>query len=225
MRYETDAGGPQRFTPRDRAILRSLEPVMDGIAELMGEQCEVVLHSLEDPEHSVVRVRNGHITGRKTGAPLTDQEMKVLRSALRSGTDVLPAGLSKTGDGKTLRSVTSVIRNDEGQPIGLFCTSLNLDAPVLSLLRTLLSNSGRDDQESSEHFVMNAEELVQRSVQEAIREADAAGMKPNLARNKMIVRELLARGIFDIRGAVDLVAREMGVSRYTVYNYLREVKC
>ncbi len=38
-----------------------------------------------------------------------------------------------------------------------------------------------------------------------------------------VVRDLERRGIFLIKGAVDEVARLLGVSRYTVYNYRKEV--
>ena len=40
----------------------------------------------------------------------------------------------------------------------------------------------------------------------------------------VVVRELDERGVFLIRGAVSTVARVLGVSRYTIYNYLEEMK-
>ena len=43
-------------------------------------------------------------------------------------------------------------------------------------------------------------------------------------KNRMAISILHSRGIFDIKGSVDIVAKELGVSRYTVYNYLKEVK-
>jgi len=43
-------------------------------------------------------------------------------------------------------------------------------------------------------------------------------------KNKLIVFELYKRGVFNVRGVIDLVAKELGISRYTIYNYLREAK-
>jgi predicted transcriptional regulator YheO len=43
-------------------------------------------------------------------------------------------------------------------------------------------------------------------------------------KNKIIVCELIKKGMFDIRGAIDIAARELSVSRYTIYNYIREHK-
>jgi predicted transcriptional regulator YheO len=43
------------------------------------------------------------------------------------------------------------------------------------------------------------------------------------AQKVRVVHDLERRGIFLIKGAVDEVARLLGVSRYTVYNYRKEV--
>jgi predicted transcriptional regulator YheO len=40
----------------------------------------------------------------------------------------------------------------------------------------------------------------------------------------VVVRQLDERGVFLVRGAVNTVARALGVSRYTIYNYLEEIK-
>lgn len=47
--------------------LKSYITVADMIARTWGAECEVVLHAVEDPEHSVVYVVNGHVTGREIG--------------------------------------------------------------------------------------------------------------------------------------------------------------
>ena len=42
-------------------------------------------------------------------------------------------------------------------------------------------------------------------------------------RNRMIVQQLKDENIFSVRGAVSIVANELGVSRYTIYNYLKDI--
>lgn len=46
-------------------LLKSFSPLVDCIADLFGSYCEVVLHDLSDPEHSIIKIRIGHVTGRK----------------------------------------------------------------------------------------------------------------------------------------------------------------
>lgn len=44
--------------------------VVEGISALIGEHCEIVLHSLEDLEHSAICIANGHNTNTKWGRRL-----------------------------------------------------------------------------------------------------------------------------------------------------------
>lgn len=55
------------FTDEDHAIINSYKAVVDGVSALIGEHCEIVLHSLEDIEHSAICIANGHNTNRQVG--------------------------------------------------------------------------------------------------------------------------------------------------------------
>ncbi|MFF3501116.1 helix-turn-helix domain-containing protein [Streptomyces sp. NPDC003247] len=55
---------------------------------------------------------------------------------------------------------------------------------------------------------------------------EAAGVAPHLMRkvHKVeVVRDLDKRGFFTIKEAVDIIGQRLGVSRYTIYNYLNEI--
>ena len=66
------------FTPADRAVLESYKTLVEGLAGYLGDGYEIVLHSLENLEHSAVKVANGHHTGRREGAPITDLALSML---------------------------------------------------------------------------------------------------------------------------------------------------
>ena len=79
-------------------------------------------------------------------------------------------------------------------------------------------------EESIEHFAFTPEEMILRALDMARRVVNTLHRLSPSERNKQIVFELNRKGIFSVRGAVDIVAKESGISRYTVYNYLREAK-
>ena len=60
------------FTETDFRILDSYKSVLDGLAAYLGDGYEIVLHSLHDLDHSVIKIINGHYTGRREGFPITD---------------------------------------------------------------------------------------------------------------------------------------------------------
>lgn len=214
---------PVKLSERDRAIMRALDPVVDAVAALFGPNCEVLVHSLEDLGRSVVKIANGHVTGRDIGAPITDLGMRALRQARELKTDVIGSYYSRTADGKTLKSVTALVRSD-GRPIAMLCINMNLSVSLLEFASQFLPATQPEVTDSPEHFVMSSEELVHKSVEKALTELNRQRGLSALARNRLVVKELYDQGIFDVKGAVDVVASELGVSRYTVYNYIREVK-
>ena len=60
--------------------MESLKTVVDGIAGTFGPRCEVVLHDLSTLDHSIIKIANGHVTGRTIGGSITDQGLRQLRS-------------------------------------------------------------------------------------------------------------------------------------------------
>ena len=66
------------LSPTDKVILESYKILMDGLSAYLGEGYEIILHSLEDLDHSVIKIINGHYTERCEGAPITDLALTML---------------------------------------------------------------------------------------------------------------------------------------------------
>lgn len=209
---------------QDKAYLESLGSLMQSIATSFGRNCEVVLHSLKDPGRSVVKIFNGHITGRKVGAPLTDLGMEILKKADTLESDVVGPYFSRLDDGRVLRCVTSLIRNPQGELIGMLCINLDLSTSVMEFMGSLLPPNGEPWENPVESFPLTPNELILRTLGLVRAEVSKQSKLSPSEQNKRIVTELYKRGVFDVKGAVDLVAKESGISRYTVYNYIREAK-
>lgn len=212
-----------KFSRKDREILYALEPIVEGIAKLFGSSCEIVLHSLEDLRCSIIKIENGYITGRKIGSPLTNLGIKILEDANSLKNNVTKSYYTKTKDGKILKSITTLIRNDKGESIGFLCINVNLSVPLVDLLNDFLPYEGITIK-TTEHFVSNTHELIDSALDEAISKTNKDKRIPNSEKNKLIVFKLYNKEIFKIKGAVDIIAQKIGVSRYTIYNYVREAK-
>ncbi len=208
----------------DNAILKSMEPVVNAISLAFGSNCEVVLHSLEDFSNSVRCIANGHITGRKIGSPITEFAIRILHDSRKTHNQIFGPYPSITKDGRQMRSITAVIHNQKDQPIGMLCINMDISAPFIDIASELLRHTMDADKEPKEQFASNVEELITRSLDEIHTAISKERKLSPVARNKLFVSELNQRGIFEIKGAIEYVAEEMGLSKYTIYNYLREVK-
>ena len=78
--------------------------------------------------------------------------------------------------------------------------------------------------EFNEHVPNDTDQLIFSSLSEATSHANAMTGRSSLERNRILVKELNNRGTFNIRGAVETVGQQLGTSRYTIYNDLRDIK-
>ena len=66
------------LTDTDRKILASYKAMLPNLGEYLGEGYEIILHSLENLQHSVIENVNGHYSGRGNGSPITDYALSML---------------------------------------------------------------------------------------------------------------------------------------------------
>ncbi len=211
----------QPFTEEDKTILHSYRAVVDGVSALIGRHCEIVLHSLEDLEHSTICIANGHNTNRQIGSPLTDLALKSLHNMQTDS--VSKPYFTRTKNQGLMKSVTIAIRNKRQRIIGLLCININLDVPVSEFMQAFMPTQA-EAEASSVNFASSVEELVAQTVEKTIEEVTADRLVANNNKNRQIVISLYEKGIFDIKDAINLVAERLDISRHTVYLYIRQLK-
>lgn len=103
--------------------LRPYVPMADMLAETFGADCEVVLHDLDDPEHSVVYVANGSVTGRQVGESF-DQLVRQVILAKNLKESFVSNYYFTAKNGKRIRSSTLLIKSPDGGLEGALCINL-----------------------------------------------------------------------------------------------------
>ncbi len=206
-------------------LVRALIPLVKGLSVALGPDCEVVLHDVSDPAHSIVAIENGTISGRQVGDPLTDYGLFSLKTAASSDVDYVSNFLARTKDGRRMRCNTLFLRDETGSIVGYLC--LNADMTRAEMAKGLLDHlTTIASPVYSEHFgdglAPSGEDLLERNLR-LIRELLG---KPfhllNRTERLEAVQRLDEKGFFLLKGAVEAFAQEAGVSVFTVYRYLRE---
>ncbi|MEG1662071.1 MAG: PAS domain-containing protein, partial [Clostridiales bacterium] len=64
----------------DNQNLDFMKRVADAVAQIFGSQCETLVSDNNNPNHSVVHINNGHVTGRTVGSPVSELGIKKIRS-------------------------------------------------------------------------------------------------------------------------------------------------
>jgi predicted transcriptional regulator YheO len=209
-------------------LIESLKIAVDGIARTFGPRCEVVLHdlrNLRNLEHSIVKIANGHVTGRTVGGPISDRGLKDIRS--RPEWDLSINYASVTRDGRPLKSSTVLFRNDRGKLIAALC--INFDVTDILGFNTVIQDIFRISEETeqagpAETFVGDMVSTLNDIADKVIRKVGKA--IPSMGREDKIeiVRQLEEQGFFLIKGAIKLIAGKLKVSKFTIYNYLEQIR-
>jgi len=212
------------FTDRDREYLESNFRLAETIADLIGPHCEVVVHSFESFEESVVKIVNGHHTGRKIGSPITDMGLKMLSLFEKTGNVTPKSYFTTTKDGSLLKSTTCVLAGEKGKPIGLFCINMNLSYPFTDIMKTLMPKGINTPIGIHESFSSSPKEVIQNALENSIIDIDNDASVNQKGRNKAITKLLFGNGIFELKEAAALVAERLGITRHAIYKYIREFK-
>lgn len=214
-------------------LLNNLIPVAKGIARAFGKNCEVVLHDVSDLEHSVVLIENSHITGRKVGAPMTDLGLYFLESDLFDDIDFVANYQTESKDGKKLKSTTIFIRDEERKIVGFLCINFNI-TPLVAISREIdefchIKNSFQQkekliDEGKEETFSETLSELIESLFIKAQQRIGKEISKMQKEDKIEMLRYLQKHGIFLVKDAIERIAEKLNVSRFTIYNYLAEIK-
>ena len=203
--------------------LENLIHIANGIEGLLGKYCEVAIHDLSTPESSLLYVA-GNVTNRTKGAPITNVVLKNIRLYGNNCSDLI-GYKTITKDGKVLKSSTMFIREDENI-IGCFCINLDITESInfknhLEQI-TAFGTESEPEGDSNEFFASDVTEILDTLIEQVIKSSETPMGSLQKDAKMRIVGELDQRGIFLIKGATDKVATVLGVSRYTIYNYLEQ---
>lgn len=190
------------------------------LGEALGPHCEVVLHDLSRPESSIVAIAHGDITGRHVGDGITSFGLEVLGDLRKAQSQFHYRTRNKTG--KPLRSSSLFLRNSAGVPFAALC--LNWEIEPYQVAIDVLQQFVQTTDTVAESFASDIRDLITSLIEEAVRDRQKPVAAMTRADKEAVVEHLVARGIFEVKGAVDLVAIMLGTSRVTVYSYLREVR-
>lgn len=209
------------LTPADEAILRAVENIVDGIAATYGSSTEVVLQRLDIKNPCIMKIANPQVTGRKVGAPITNLALSKL--ALKE--DISAPYYTKSPQGKNLRSTTTVIRNPEGEAIGMLCINTNLDAPFQEVMKSFVPPVFVQQEELPplvETFAHTTEEMVNSTIESTHQAVLKDKNISNGKKARTLVNQLFDLGIFNFKDAPKLVAQLTGISIHTIYRHLRD---
>lgn len=219
-------------------------PFVDFLGAALGVSTEVALFDFSDLDHALVKIVNGHVSGRSVGAPATSFARKMIEEHEGSDQDFVTDYVSKTVEGKGIQSSAFFIR-DEGHIVGMIGISIDpkpfhdLEDAVKAFMEAYRHGGSEEyrrdrdnlaivrrfyDNASVEVLSIGSESGVMGQVATTLSlmgvSADALDQNGRME----VIRRLEANGTFLMKGAAADVAAALHVSLPTIYRYLQQVR-
>ncbi|MCL2589036.1 MAG: helix-turn-helix transcriptional regulator [Oscillospiraceae bacterium] len=200
----------------------NLSRLIKMIAAEFGDGCEVVLHDLtKDYDQTIVAIENNHITGRNIGDSGTNLGLEILRGTTEAGDRY--NYFTKTKGGKLLRSSSTYLKDEAGKVIGSICINFDISdyLQMENMLSKITNTSDQKKQpEVTEVFANNVNELLDHLIVESLEIIRKKPEDMTRADKIKMVEFLDSKGAFLITKAGDRICDYLGISKFTLYNYL-----
>lgn len=203
-------------------MVEVLRPLIEPLQQAIGPDSEVLLHNLTTPSNSVAAIA-GTLSGRAVGAPVTDLGLRDLVSDAPP-TNHIGYRLEMPG-GIICKASTIFLNGNSARPVVALC--INVDIRAVKAARDVLDRlvgvlGGAAD--PIENAYADVSTLSEGMLAQAIESVGIPLEEMSKVHKINVVRELDQRGFFLIREAAELAGNALGVSRFTIYNYLAEAR-
>lgn len=199
-----------------------LKQIARALAEQFGPQCEIAVHDLTSGyENTVIAIENGHVTGRHIGDGASEIALQALK-AKKNVEDNLNY-LTRTQDGRLLKSSSIYIRGEGGDVIALL--SINYDITAISHASSILAQFIGTTQDKRQEgqidtIFSNVNDLLDQLIEESV-EYVGKPVALMVKEDKVkAIHYLDEKGAFLIKKSGDKVSKYYDISKYTLYNYM-----
>ena len=199
-----------------RNLLEQLKQIAQGLGETFGPFCEVVVHDLQTPDHAIYAIHN-NLSGRKVGDPAT--ELGLARIADPAYPQVIANYANHFPDGRQAKSTSIGIRNIEGQYVAALC--MNVDLTLFQGVQTAMAQFTRVDCSVDESLEVDSAQSIRKRIDEFAGRSASTPRSLKADERRVLLRELKASGVLEMRKSMEVVAQHLGVSRAAAYSYLK----
>lgn len=194
----------------------------DTLVAMFGQRCEVAVHDFSNLGESLFYLK-GNLTNRKKGSPITDLVLQELKKDAHEIEDITNYE-TVLKNGSVLKSSTIFLRDPTNHVIGALC--INYDISLLIQLGGEIEDLLRfnKSEQKTESFHSTVHEVVEDMVNTVLKDFAKAPTLLEMEEKIECVSKLEEKGTFLIKGSVEYLSEVLGVSKFTIYNYLKKIR-
>ena len=190
----------------------------DAIAKTFGDNCEVVVHDLNNElESTISYIKNGHVTNRKLGDGASALVLDVINHSEMNHEDELNYVIR---DGEKYIKCSSLFFKENDTLRYIF--AINFDITYLIKTQEAINQLVvHEDEEQFDAFPVDVNDMLDRLILQSIDKVGKPINEMNYKEKSIAIKFLDECGAFLIKKAGDKVAEVFGISKYTIYNHMK----
>lgn len=197
-----------------------LNRLAEGLSKTFGNSCETVIHDIRNKRKSIIAIYNGHVTNRKTGGGLDLLgTKKQINDFLTDEIDLINCS-GRTVDGKYIKSSTFHLKGKDYH----YALGINFDYTLLSVAEAALKEITRVGENVEVAMDESGESRLKNIFDECVEIIGKPVSLMNREDRIRIVGLLQEKRAFSFQKSIPFVSKGLNISRYTLYNYLKEIK-
>ncbi len=193
------------------------------IAKQFGENCEVVLHDWsKDYNHTIVAIENGEITGRKIGDSGSNLGLIVMNEKIDKQNHDKYNYISRTKDGKILRSSSTYLKDEFNNFIGALCVNYDITDLIVAekTIQNLSISSTLLEPDEAELFANNVSEILDFLSIKCIEYIGKEVSDMDKEDKIKAVSFFDSKGAFLISKSNEYIRDFLNITKYALYQYL-----
>ena len=189
----------------------------DAIAKTFGDNCEVVIHDLNNElENTISYIKNGHVSNRKLGDGASALVLDTINHLDISHEDKLNYIIR---DGEKYIKCSSLFFN--GKDSLRYILSINFDISQLIKTQEAINQLViHEKEEKFDAFPVDVNDMLDRLIAQSIEKVGKPIDEMNYKEKSIAIKFLDECGAFLIKKAGDKVAEVFAISKYTIYNHM-----
>lgn len=201
-------------TSEQAVLLEQIKQIAQGLGATFAPFCEVVVHDLLDPKHSVLAIHN-NLSGRAVGDPTT--ELGMARILDPDYEQVIANYPNRFADGRQAKSTSIGIKDSKGNYIAALC--LNVDLTLFHSFQSAMSQFLSIGAASAPRESLDpaGADLIRERIDRFAARLATSPRALKAQERRALMRELKEAGLLDVRRAMETIAAHLGVSRATAY--------
>lgn len=188
------------------------------IADMFGDNCEVVLSDIDNEERTVLAIFNGHVSGREVGSPMLD----IVKQRIENSADgyFINYDMRETLKKNIKSSTISTEFNGRN-----FAICINYDCEDITKINKTIQSflTMADSKEEHQSFDYADDNIIKNSIENIVTNIGKPMSMMNKQDRLEVISKLNQMGILKMQKSIPENAKIMGISRYTIYNYMKEL--